>query len=118
MWKIFNHETIGSLRFFAILTLLFNNIGECHKKQKEIAKDIKKYISLTIKEDIWFVPKKRLKKHLASQKYIDFDLGVDKGKGKIRIVCYDRKDKERRDLLYVALASSEFTLYLQKKASQ
>jgi len=26
VWKIFNHETIGSLRFFAILTLLFNNI--------------------------------------------------------------------------------------------
>ena len=99
-------------------TLYFKNIKQCHKRQKEIAKEIKNSLSLNIKEDIWDVPKKRLAKHLASLKYIDFNLKEDFSKGSIRISCYDRKDNNRKDLLYVTINSSEMDLYLQKVASQ
>lgn len=108
-----NYEIIGLEG-----TLYFKNINQCYKKQKEIAKEIKKSLSLDVKEYIWDVQKKRLPKHLAGLKYIDFNLKEDLSKGSIRLGCYDRKDNNRKDLLYVSINSSEFDLYLQKEADR
>lgn len=108
-----NYEIIGLEG-----TLYFKNINQCHKRQKEIAKEIKKSLSLDVKEDIWDVQKKRLPNHLASLNYIDFNLKEDLTKGSIRLACYDRKDNNRRDLLYVSINTAEFDLYLQKKADR
>ena len=101
-------------------TLYFKNknIETCYKKQKEIAKDIKNSLSLKIKEDIWFVPKNRLKSHQLSIKYIDFNLKEDLSLGSIRTTCYAIKKKSRYNLLYVTLNSSEFDKYLVRRASQ
>ena len=93
-------------------TLFFDNIDQCYKKQKEIAKQIKNSLSLQVKEDVWFVEKKRLPKHLSSIKYIDFNLKEDLSEGSIRTTCYEKKDKNKSHVLYVTLNSSEFDLYL------
>ena len=97
-------------------TLTFDNIDQCHKKQKEIAKEIKKSLDLQIKEEIWFVEKERIAKDLFSVKNIDFNFSKDLNKGSIVIVCYDIKDKNKKDLLYVTINSAEFDLYLVDRA--
>ena len=56
-------------------TLYFKNknIEKCYEKQNEIVKEIKGSLNLNIKEDIWYVPKNRLKNDEKSLKYIDFN---------------------------------------------
>lgn len=89
--------------------LWFENkeINECYKKQNEIYSNIKNSFSnLILDAEDWIVPENRVASHLISIKYRDLFLKD----GKIRVVCYERKNNE--DLLQVIINQSEFVDFL------
>jgi hypothetical protein len=93
-----------------------DNIDLCHKKQNEISIDIKNSLNVNYQEDIYFINKDRLPKHLSSIKYIDLEF--DRG-GVIRISCYEVikgvQKNSNYHLLYVVVNSPKFWNYLGEK---
>lgn len=91
-----------------------SKIEECYKKQNEITKDIQNSFNFDSNGDTWFVPKKNLKKHQQSAKYIDFNLPQG---GTVRTICFEIKPGIKKfsdlNLLYVVVNSEEFMNYLE-----
>jgi len=91
-----------------------SKIEECYKKQNEITKDIQNSFNFDSNGDTWFVPKKNLKKHQRSAKYIDFNLPQG---GTVRTICFEIKPGIKKfsdlNLLYVVVNSEEFMNYLE-----
>ena len=92
-------------------TLYFDNmdISECHKKQELISKDLKNFLKYS-KQSVWH--DENPPNYLASVKYIDF-LKSSLKTGQLRTICYDYKDKNKTDLLYVVINSKEFIKFLE-----
>ena len=91
--------------------LVFKNISKCNEKQKNIADDIQKsFEDFNLEQYPWKVSKDNLLKTEKSAKYIDMILPDNVGSGEIRISCHEKKDK--KNILYVVINSSEFMKFL------
>ena len=92
-------------------TLFYDNIdiAACHKQQELISKDLKKNFLPNGKESVWFG--ENLPNSLSSAKYIEL-LKDGFIEGQLRTICYDQKDKNLSDLLYVVINSKEFVKFL------